>query len=361
MGDAEREISFCPPLASQRRHFVVEQLVRRGIRRVADLGCSDGSTLAYLAERPFGRGGPDHLVGVDIDPKELKRAATRLRCPPLRTAVVPLTIELYHGDLRRFDPAFASHLRSHRIDAVCALEVIEHIQPEDVPAFIETIFSLGVSLVILSTPNFEFNAWFPGDPKGAGNPKLRHWDHKFEWTRDEFATFCADVCNRFPYTADICGVGDGPGPQHGHASQFCVFERTYSTTRTATAKPAQRSDHGPWSVFEKIEWTAEPFAKLLRVMLERAVYEHARETGSQWVSLLELGLTSPQLKALWNCAPRTYLPGERQLVEPASPASQEVLAEALRSIKAKPGYWHLTERNGQPGVMFGAQRHPRRC
>ena len=45
----------------------------------------------------------------------------------------------------------------------------------------ETVFGqLSPKVVIVTTPNVEFNVLFPG-LKG-----FRHYDHKFEWTRAEF-------------------------------------------------------------------------------------------------------------------------------------------------------------------------------
>uniref|UniRef100_T1KRW4 Small RNA 2'-O-methyltransferase n=1 Tax=Tetranychus urticae TaxID=32264 RepID=T1KRW4_TETUR len=44
----------------------------------------------------------------------------------------------------------------------------------------------------ITTPNFEFNVVF-------GNKELtfRHYDHKFEWTRSQFAEWCEKVLSRF--------------------------------------------------------------------------------------------------------------------------------------------------------------------
>lgn len=39
-------------------------------------------------------------------------------------------------------------------------------------------------LVVLTTPNSEFNVVFD-----MAEGKLRHWDHKFEWTREEFQSW----------------------------------------------------------------------------------------------------------------------------------------------------------------------------
>lgn len=67
------------------------------------------------------------------------------------------------------------------------LEVIEHIDPEDLELVSKTIFGLyQPKTVILSTPNAEFNVNFPNLKYGTEQSIFRHWDHRFEWTRAQF-------------------------------------------------------------------------------------------------------------------------------------------------------------------------------
>jgi len=61
----------------------------------------------------------------------------------------------------------------------------------------EAVFGqLSPKVVIVTTPNVEFNVLFP-DLKG-----FRHYDHKFEWTRAEFeewsvlSLFLITVCKK---------------------------------------------------------------------------------------------------------------------------------------------------------------------
>ena len=39
---------------------------------------------------------------------------------------------------------------------------------------------------MISTPNAEFNVYFPNLNYGTPKSTYRHWDHQFEWTRQEF-------------------------------------------------------------------------------------------------------------------------------------------------------------------------------
>ena len=58
---------------------------------------------------------------------------------------------------------------------------IEHLEPTVLDAMPAVVFgSLTPKVVIVTTPNVEFNVLFPG------LQGFRHWDHKFEWTRAEF-------------------------------------------------------------------------------------------------------------------------------------------------------------------------------
>lgn len=76
----------------------------------------------------------------------------------------------------------------------------------------------------MTTPNSDFNVVFNLPPG-----KFRHWDHKFEWTRNEFKTWCDKICTEFPeYDYSVHGVGEGPLPDTaplGCVSQMAVFTR----------------------------------------------------------------------------------------------------------------------------------------
>jgi hypothetical protein len=50
-------------------------------------------------------------------------------------------------------------------------------------------------------------------------------DHRFEWTRAEFAQWCEAVCARYGYTSRQQALGD-TDPHLGGPSQMAVFVRT---------------------------------------------------------------------------------------------------------------------------------------
>lgn len=60
---------------------------------------------------------------------------------------------------------------------------IEHLDPEDLARFPKVVFGyFSPAMVVISTPNIEFNPLFP-------TVTLRDSDHKFEWSRMQFQTW----------------------------------------------------------------------------------------------------------------------------------------------------------------------------
>ena len=143
----------------------------------------------------------------------------------------PLVVEAYAGDITKCD------LRVLNLDpklyCVVAIEVIEHLTSDVLVGFEKTVFGvLRPPLVILTTPNAEFNSVFKLE-KGA----FRHWDHKFEWTRFEFHHWCLKICTEYPgYSFQTCGIGEGASGTEalGCVSQMAVFKRneTYANVNT---------------------------------------------------------------------------------------------------------------------------------
>src|SRR5262249_2724698 len=122
-------------------------------------------------------------------------------------------IKLLHGSLIYRDR------RLEGFDAAAVIEVVEHLDPPRLSAFERAVFEFArPGTVILTTPNREYNvAW---ENLGAG--KLRHADHRFEWTRDEFRAWAEEVAGRHGYSVRFLAVGpvdDVLGPP----TQMAVF------------------------------------------------------------------------------------------------------------------------------------------
>jgi hypothetical protein len=73
---------------------------------------------------------------------------------------------------------------------------------------------------VMTTPNAEYNVLFEGLAAGA----LRHRDHRFEWTREQFAQWAGGVAGRNGYQVALSGIGPAD-PALGCPTQLAVFSR----------------------------------------------------------------------------------------------------------------------------------------
>ena len=73
---------------------------------------------------------------------------------------------------------------------------------------------------MLTTPNVEYNVTFAGLPAG----RLRHRDHRFEWTRREFGDWAGAVADRHGYRVRFLPVG-ADDPEVGPPTQLAVFDK----------------------------------------------------------------------------------------------------------------------------------------
>merc|ERR1719383_1658496 len=86
------------------------------------------------------------------------------------------------------------------------VEVVEHLEAEVLAAFPAVLFGFyRPRVVVMTTPNSEFNVVFGPDFTG-----FRHWDHKFEWSRQEFEEWSHGVARHYGYEVEFHGIGDIP-------------------------------------------------------------------------------------------------------------------------------------------------------
>ncbi|MEH0970075.1 3' terminal RNA ribose 2'-O-methyltransferase Hen1 [Micromonospora sp. CPCC 205546] len=197
-------------LAARRREAVLGALVEAGAGRVLDLGCGGGALLAALVgDRRF-----TEIVGTDVSTHALTLAARRLRLDRLP--------ERQRGRIRLWQSALT--YRDDRLcgyDAAVLMEVIEHVDPPRLPALEDAVLGHArPATVVVTTPNAEYNVRYEGLPAG----RFRHADHRFEWTRAEFAAWVERVCATYGYAAAIGGVGDDD-PEFGAPTQLVVLTR----------------------------------------------------------------------------------------------------------------------------------------
>ena len=93
-------------------------------------------------------------------------------------------IGTYTCEIRQFD--FTPYL---------AIELIEHLTPDVLEKFPQTVFGhMKPKIVIITTPNQEYNVLFE-----QFEGPFRHWDHKFEWTRSEFQNWVETcIIDKYP-------------------------------------------------------------------------------------------------------------------------------------------------------------------
>jgi 3' terminal RNA ribose 2'-O-methyltransferase Hen1 len=205
----EEQLEEKVSLRDQRLGTVQSVIQASGARRVLDLGCGSGALLERLV-----RDGYDRVVGVDVSVRALKIAARRLRIDELHEAQRQ-RITLIQSPLTYRDNRLGG------FDAAALVEVIEHFDPQRLVAAEQNVFgSARPGTVVVTTPNAEYNVLWDSLPAG----ELRHPDHRFEWTRAEFASWAEGVAERFGYSVRFLPVG--PEDAHlGPPTQMAVFSR----------------------------------------------------------------------------------------------------------------------------------------
>ncbi|KAI9474516.1 hypothetical protein LPJ79_001759 [Coemansia sp. RSA 1821] len=221
---------FWPAMWEQRRICIAQTLYQHRAQKVLDVGCGEGNMLAFLvAPGPNDEHPVEQLYGIDIDADALAVARDRLlpdEADRRDLRVDPLSVRLFHGNA-------TVPICGISPDAVVCSEVIEHIsETEEVPALTRAILgSYRPHLAVFTTPNAEFNVNFPALAYGTPSAQLRHSDHKFEWTREQFGKWAAQAASTFGYTVELRGIGfsmrnatDDFKPSGG-CSQMAVFVR----------------------------------------------------------------------------------------------------------------------------------------
>ncbi len=207
---AEERIEKPLSLHQIRLDAVLKQLKSSGAKSVLDLGCGEGRLLrGLLDERQFER-----IIGVDASHRALDVAADKLkleRMAPLKRE----RLTLLHGALTYRDD------RLKNFDAAALVEVVEHLDPARLNAFEKAVWEWArPATVVLTTPNREYNAHWGSLPAG----KMRHRDHRFEWTREEFANWANRVADDYGYGVEISPLGP-EDEALGAPSQMAVFRK----------------------------------------------------------------------------------------------------------------------------------------
>ncbi|WP_051471732.1 3' terminal RNA ribose 2'-O-methyltransferase Hen1 [Patulibacter minatonensis] len=196
-------------LREHRLEAVQGALKASGARRVLDLGCGPGALLRRLLKDDY-----DLVVGADVSHRTLEIAHRRLRLDELHEAQ-RARIALWQTALTYRDR------RLQGFDAAALVEVIEHLDADRLGALTANVFGVArPGTVVVTTPNAEYNVRWESLPAGA----MRHPDHRFEWTRAEFATWTTAVCAEHGYAVVHHPVGE-VDDEVGAPTQMAVFTR----------------------------------------------------------------------------------------------------------------------------------------
>jgi 3' terminal RNA ribose 2'-O-methyltransferase Hen1 len=197
-------------LNEQRMGTVLSVLRGFGAKKVHDLGCGEGKLLRLLlADGQF-----EQILGMDVSWRSIEIASDRLKLDQMGEKQ-RARLELMQGSLTYRDK------RLQGFDAAAVIEVIEHLDPHRLAAFERVLFEFARPRhVVVTTPNVEYNSLFPTLPSG----KLRHRDHRFEWTREEFHSWAERVATTHGYSLRFQPVGP-VDESHGAPTQMAIFSQ----------------------------------------------------------------------------------------------------------------------------------------
>ena len=191
-----------------RLKLVAEKLKQSGAASVIDLGCGDGKLLRLLLkEKQFTR-----IAGTDVSYSELEKSQDKLHWNEMPEKQRE-RLSLFQSSLTYRDKRFSG------FDAAAVVEVIEHLDPNRLPALEKSLFTYAKpQTIVLTTPNREYNVRYENLSAG----KVRHSDHRFEWTCLEFAAWAERVARENNYTVAFFPVGEEE-ENIGAPSQMAVF------------------------------------------------------------------------------------------------------------------------------------------
>jgi 3' terminal RNA ribose 2'-O-methyltransferase Hen1 len=197
-----------PSLNERRLQAVVSAL--RGCESVIDMGCGDGNLIRLLMrEKSFSR-----IAGTDVSLAALERAKRKLDYDNLPDALKN-RVTLFQSSLTYEDDRHAGY------DAAAVVEVIEHIDPGRLSAFERVLFDRArPGKVVVTTPNVEYNENYTG----LADNRLRHADHRFEWTREQFRRWGDGAAARHGYSVVYGEIGD-EDEECGSPTEMGVFTR----------------------------------------------------------------------------------------------------------------------------------------
>lgn len=225
-------ITFSPVLSEQRYKTVVKVIRDYAelelVKTVTDFGCA---SFSFFCQHLLACEFLSTVNLVDIDRKIIEIALPVISLERYRETVSygrnTLTVNIFEGSVAKKDDRILGS------DVVVAIELIEHLFPDELEQFPSTVFGfIQPKLVIITTPNYDFNILFEN-----GN-SFRHYDHKFEFTKRQFADWVYNITQKYDYNVELYGIGEPPinSENVGYCSQMAVFQKLSNDTTTVLQK-----------------------------------------------------------------------------------------------------------------------------
>lgn len=210
LSEDEPTVKPASPLYALRAEAVLTALNDVGAHRVADLGCGEGALLKRLVVDPSFT----EIIGTDVSSRSLQAAEEKLHFRDL-SDTQRARVRLVQSSVTYLDD------RIRELDAAVLMEVVEHVDPDRLASVELSVFGHArPNAVIVTTPNAEYNVLYPSLTTG----RFRHPDHRFEWSRAEFAVWAEGVGNRNGYSVEFRTVGDIDAV-HGSPTQLALFRK----------------------------------------------------------------------------------------------------------------------------------------
>ncbi len=237
-------LKFNPPLYLQRYDYVSDLLKKYQCRSFMDIGAAECKMLRYLKNSSD----LNLIIGLDIDESILYSTKEKFSVgwfDYIQCKEHPMEVYLIRGDIAEPCDYFLREVSPENLnlDFVSMVELIEHLYPDALAKCVNTVFAkIKPKMVLITTPNQEFNVVFQDEDISNGDQaKFRHWDHKFEWTRQEFQVWCqAEILNKFPDYELVFYGGLGQPPEQyshvGHCTQTAFFKKKENSNFNFTNK-----------------------------------------------------------------------------------------------------------------------------
>jgi len=195
-------------LHEKRIKIVADKITQSGAVNVLDLGCGEGKLIRQLIkQKQF-----TQIVGMDVSYNQLIKAKERLHFDEMSPKQKE-RISFFQGSLTYKDK------RLEGFDAAAVVEVIEHLDLNRLKAFERVLFEFAKpKTIVLTTPNKEFNIMW----EKLDVDEMRHDDHRFEWTRKEFAEWANKIGQMYHYQVELLPIGE-EFENAGAPSQMAIF------------------------------------------------------------------------------------------------------------------------------------------